>query len=50
MSPLRSRLGLGVGLCRGLAGGGGHGMSGWRAPEMQHWKPEMVAWLNKTMK
>jgi len=30
--------------------GGGHGMSGWRAPEMQHWKPEMVAWLNKTMK
>jgi alpha-L-fucosidase 2 len=30
--------------------GGGHGMSGWRAPEMQHWKPEMVSWLNKTMK
>ena len=30
--------------------GGGHGMSGWKAPEMQHWKPEMLAWLNKTMK
>ena len=29
--------------------GGGHGM-GWRAPEMQHWKPEMVAWLKKTLK
>jgi len=30
--------------------GGGHGMSGWRAPEMQHWKPEMIAWLQKTLK
>jgi len=29
--------------------GGGHGMGGWRAPEMQHWKTEMVAWLMKTM-
>lgn len=29
--------------------GGGHGMSGWREPEMQHWKPEMVAWLKKTL-
>jgi purine nucleoside permease/dienelactone hydrolase len=29
--------------------GGGHGMSGWRAPEMQHWKPEMIAWLRKTL-
>jgi acetyl esterase len=29
--------------------GGGHGMSGWRAPEMQHWKPEMIAWLTKTL-
>jgi alpha-L-fucosidase 2 len=29
--------------------GGGHGMGGWRAPEMQHWKPEMIAWLNKTL-
>lgn len=28
---------------------GGHGMSGWRAPEMQHWKPEMIAWLDKTL-
>jgi acetyl esterase len=30
--------------------GGGHGMSGWRAPEMQHWKAEMVAWLKKTLR
>jgi acetyl esterase len=30
--------------------GGGHGMSGWRAPEMQHWKPETIAWLQKTLK
>ena len=30
--------------------GGGHGMSGWRAPGMQHWKPEMIAWLDKTLK
>jgi alpha-L-fucosidase 2 len=29
--------------------GGGHGMGGWRAPEMQHWKAEMVAWLKKTL-
>jgi acetyl esterase len=29
--------------------GGGHGMSTWRAPEMQHWKPEMVIWLKKTL-
>jgi hypothetical protein len=29
--------------------GGGHGMGGWRAESMQHWKPEMVAWLKKTM-
>ena len=29
--------------------GGGHGMSGWRANDMQHWKAEMVAWLKKTM-
>jgi acetyl esterase len=28
---------------------GGQGMGGWRAPEMQHWKPEMVAWLRKTL-
>jgi hypothetical protein len=26
-----------------------HGMGGWRAPEMQHWKPEMIAWLQKTL-
>ena len=30
--------------------GGGHGMSGWRAPEMQHWVAEMVQWLKKTLK
>ena len=30
--------------------GGGHGMSGWKAPEQQHWKPEMLAWLKRTMK
>jgi alpha-L-fucosidase 2 len=30
--------------------GGGHGMGGWRAPEMQHWKSEMVDWLKKTLK
>jgi acetyl esterase len=29
--------------------GGGHGMSSWKAPEMQHWKPEMIAWLRKTL-
>jgi len=29
--------------------GGGHGMSGWKAPEMQHWKPEMVSWLRRTL-
>ena len=29
--------------------GGGHGMGSWRAPEMQHWKPEMVAWLKQTL-
>ena len=29
--------------------GGGHGMSRWRDPEMQHWKPEMIAWLRKTV-
>jgi len=30
--------------------GGGHGMGGWRASEMQHWKSEMIAWLEKTLK
>jgi len=29
--------------------GGGHGMGGWRAPDMQHWKLEMIAWLQKTL-
>jgi acetyl esterase len=29
--------------------GGGHGMGGWRAPEMQHWKPETIAWLKKML-
>jgi len=30
--------------------GGGHGMSTWKVPEMQHWKGEMIAWLKKTLK
>ena len=29
--------------------GGGHGMSRWREPDMQHWKSEMIAWLKKTL-
>ena len=29
--------------------GGGHGTAGWRAPEMQHWKPEMIAWLKRVL-
>jgi acetyl esterase len=29
--------------------GGGHGMSHWREPDMQHWKPEMITWLKKTL-
>lgn len=29
--------------------GGGHGMSRWKAPEMQHWKPEMIVWLERTL-
>jgi acetyl esterase len=29
--------------------GGGHGMNTWRAEDMQHWKPEMIAWLQKTL-
>lgn len=29
--------------------GGGHGMSTWREPQMQHWKPEMIAWLKKSL-
>jgi acetyl esterase len=28
---------------------GAHGMSRWRDPGMQHWKPEMIAWLKKTL-
>jgi acetyl esterase len=30
--------------------GGGHGMSSWKEPGMQHWKAEMVAWLGKVLK
>jgi acetyl esterase len=31
--------------------GGKHGMGGWeKSADMQHWKPEMVAWLRKTLK
>ena len=30
--------------------GGGHGMNGWEnTPAMQHWKPEMIAWLKKRL-
>ena len=29
--------------------GGGHGMSGWRAAQMQHWQPETIAWLRETL-
>ncbi|MFL6447157.1 MAG: alpha/beta hydrolase fold domain-containing protein [Bryobacteraceae bacterium] len=29
---------------------GKHGMSQWRDSAMQHWKPEMIAWLQKTLK
>jgi alpha-L-fucosidase 2 len=29
--------------------GGGHGMSRWRGTDMQHWKPEMITWLKKTL-
>ena len=29
---------------------GAHGMSSWKAPEMQHWKPEMIAWLEKMLR
>jgi alpha-L-fucosidase 2 len=30
--------------------GGGHGMAGWKDASMQHWKPEMMVWLRKTLK
>lgn len=29
--------------------GGGHGMSRWRDPAMQYWKPELIGWLKKTL-
>lgn len=29
---------------------GGHGMNGWRDASMQHWKAEMVTWLNRVLK
>jgi alpha-L-fucosidase 2 len=29
--------------------GGGHGMSVWKDASMQNWKPEMIAWLKKTL-
>ena len=29
--------------------GGAHGMSRWKDPSMQHWKTDMIAWLNKTL-
>ena len=30
--------------------GGGHGMNGWKDPSTQHYKPEMIAWLKKTLR
>lgn len=30
--------------------GGGHGMSRWRTAGMEHWKPEMIVWLKKTLR
>ena len=30
--------------------GGGHGMSTWHSPDMQTWKPEMIAWLKRTLR
>lgn len=31
--------------------GGKHGMGGWeKTPAMLHWKPELIAWLNKTLR
>ena len=29
---------------------GGHGMGGWKDADQQHYKPEMIAWLKKTLK
>ena len=30
---------------------GHHGMGSWeKHPEMAHWKPEMIAWLKKTLR
>lgn len=29
---------------------GKHGMSQWKDASMQHWKPEMIAWLQNTLK
>jgi len=28
---------------------GGHGMTGWKDADMQHWLPEMMTWLKKTV-
>ena len=28
---------------------GGHGMGGWKDADQQHYKPEMIAWLKKTL-
>jgi alpha-L-fucosidase 2 len=30
--------------------GGGHGMSGWKDPDQQHYKREMIVWLKQTLK
>ena len=29
--------------------GGGHGMGKWKEPDQQQWKPQMMAWLKKTL-
>jgi alpha-L-fucosidase 2 len=28
---------------------GGHGMGGWKDPDQQHYKADMIAWLNRTL-
>jgi alpha-L-fucosidase 2 len=30
--------------------GGGHGMSGWKDPSMQHWRAAMIDWLRNTLR
>jgi alpha-L-fucosidase 2 len=30
--------------------GGGHGMSGWKDPSMQHWRAGMIDWLRNALR